>query len=105
MHAGAGGAAMQSVHAPGGARDVLFWSCGAHAFSFFFLPCTGGPRGHGGNGNACRPSLAACCVGHHAHRVHDDVKPASRLFVWWSTCNIADYDYLFDALLISWKWC
>jgi hypothetical protein len=72
---------------------------------FFFLPCTGGPRGHGGNGNACRPSLAACCVGHHAHRVHDDVKPASRLFVWWSTCNIADYDYLFDALLISWKWC
>jgi hypothetical protein len=51
---------MQSVHAPGGARDVLLWSCGAHAFSFLSSllrrsawPCHGG----NGNGNACRPLL------------------------------------------------
>ena len=54
MHAGAGGAAMQSVHAPGGAgaRDVLFWSCGAHAFSFFFFPAPAVRVA-----NACRPML------------------------------------------------
>jgi hypothetical protein len=53
---------------------VLLWSCGAHV-----AICAAAAA-------ATRVASLAASVGHHAHRVHDDVKPASRLFV----CLVVD---------------
>lgn len=66
---------MQSVHAPGAGGRVMCF-CGRAARTWPYAR----------QRQRQRVSSLAASVGHHAHRVHDDVKPASRLFV----CLVVD---------------